>query len=69
MKEEGFHVKIDQEKTTMSITGQLMDAKGRIAFKTRELVDRTVQLNKHYQNQMQFLNSQTSGPAIDGTRT
>ncbi len=57
MKEEGFHVKIDQEKTTMSITGQLMDAKGRIAFKTRELVDRTVQLNKHYQNQMQFLNS------------
>ena len=69
MKGEGFQVEIDQAKNTMSIIGQQMDAKGRIAFKTRELVDRTILLNQNYENQMQFLNSQASGLAIDGTRT
>jgi hypothetical protein len=51
MKEEGFKIYVEGDK--LSIVGQIMDPKGRIGLKTQEMVKRTVDLNHHYQNQMQ----------------
>ena len=59
MKEEEFQVEIDEAQNKFLIKGQLKDAKGRIIGRTKELVERTIQLNKHYQHQIQYLNQKT----------
>ena len=49
MIREGFQVDFDEQKHTLTVAGQLKDAKARIYNKTTDLVKRTNQLYSHYQ--------------------
>lgn len=57
---EAFVVKIDSASNTLTIEGQLQDTKGKIITKTIDIVKRTNDLYKHYQQQMNTLNDATS---------
>ncbi|CDW72405.1 UNKNOWN [Stylonychia lemnae] len=66
MKEEGFSVDVTPDQKTFTLVGQLADTKGRIEMKTNLMVQRTIQLNEHYQKQLQFLKTQQNLQALDG---
>lgn len=48
MKEEGLLVEISQDNKQLKVVGQLADTKGRIFFKTNEMIQKTVKLNENY---------------------
>lgn len=59
MKMEGFQVEIDSKNQVLNIVGSLMDTKAKIVSKITDIVKRTNDLNKHYQQQIHFLNDGT----------
>eukprot|EP00347_Sterkiella_histriomuscorum_P020231 403338592 len=68
MQFEGFQVDLNRDQKVLTIIGQEADLKTRLITQTEDLVKRTVELNQHYHNQINYLKTYGNGlnPQIDG---